>query len=106
MSDIRFVLVVALGVALAVVYPPLRGFILRQFPPQAGPFPSWLKSALKKYGGLFAFCVIAAIILVMVFRGNSNANPGFWAALAMGFGFEASIEKLAFPRTNTSFKKD
>lgn len=102
MSDINFILAVALGVAIAVVYPTLYRYIRKQFPPQAGIFPSWLKSALMKYGALFAFSVVTAVILVGTYRtANPDTTIAFWAAMALGFGFEASIEKLIFPKSET-----
>lgn len=100
MSEVMFVFYVALGVLGAVVYPTLYGAIRKQFPAEAAPgLPSWMRSALKKYGLLFLFCVVTAVIVVAVFRQTSQADVSVFKALLLGFGFEAIIEKLFFPHT-------
>lgn len=103
MSDVEVLLTVALGTAIAVVYPGLYRFIRSEFPPEAGvAVPSWLTKLLKKYGALFVFSLITALIVLTVYRAaNPHAKITFWAALAMGFGWEASVEKVIFPKTAT-----
>jgi len=102
MSDVTFVLEVALGVAIAVVYPTLYRRIRKQFPAEAGIVPSWAMKALKKYGALFGFSIVAAIIVVAIYRtSNPQVAIGFWPAVVLGFGFEASIEKVLFPKSDT-----
>jgi len=103
MSDIAVLLTIALGTAIAVVYPGLYRYIRKEFPPEAGPLvPSWLKKLLLKYGALFAFSLITALIALAFYR---NANPDakitFWGALVIGFGWEASVEKVLFPKTTS-----
>lgn len=100
MSDLRVILFVALGVLIAVIYPQFWRWIRKEFPAEAGVFPSWLKPLLLKYGGLLAFCVITAVVIVAIFRQGSTADIGsWWKAVALGFGYEASIEKVLFPKT-------
>jgi protein-S-isoprenylcysteine O-methyltransferase Ste14 len=83
---------VALGVALAVVYPVLKGYIKKQFPPVAAlSLPPWV----KKYTALLVFSLITALILLAVYRANNpDTDLGLWKALLLGFGWEASMEKL------------
>jgi predicted lysophospholipase L1 biosynthesis ABC-type transport system permease subunit len=92
MNDVVAFVGIALGVIIAVIYPVLRGYIKKEFPDTAAPgLPPWV----RKYAALFAFSLLTAFIILGVYR---NSNPDkeitFWAALAMGFGWEASIEKI------------
>ena len=87
-----------------MVYPTVYGLVRKHFPQEARAMPSWLKSALKKYGILFFFCIITAIVVVAVYRQSSEANLPFWKAILLGFGFEATVEKLFFPHTASKRK--
>ncbi|MFJ5993142.1 hypothetical protein [Lentzea sp. NPDC092896] len=104
MSNIELVAAVALGVAIAVVCPTLYRYVRKQFPPEADGalLPTWMTAALTKYGALFVFSLLTAVVLIGVYR---TANPdtvfGFGEAVALGFGFEASLEKFVFPKTDS-----
>ncbi|MCA0250481.1 MAG: hypothetical protein LCH93_28030 [Proteobacteria bacterium] len=79
------------GVLVGVLHPVLLGFIRKQFPPTAGSgFPPWA----KKYGGLFVFCLVTALIVLAVWK---NANPDarleWFTAFLLGYGWEAFVEK-------------
>lgn len=55
---------------------------------------------LKKYGALFAFSLLTTFLVLGFYRSNHReARLGFWTAVCMGFGFEASVEKILFPKT-------
>jgi hypothetical protein len=96
MSDGLVFFAIALGVFLAVLYPVLYGFIRQQFPSTAAPgLPPWM----KKYLALFAFSLVTALIVLAFFRSaNPDTHVSFWSALVMGFGWEASVEKLLTPK--------
>jgi hypothetical protein len=83
---------IALGVLIAVVYPVVWGYIKGQFGPVAAPgLPPWV----KKYGALLVFCLASALIVLAVFKAaKPDAQVSFWAALVMGFGYEAIVEKV------------
>ena len=91
MSETLTYLTVALGVFIAVIYPLIRGYITKEFPATAGALPPWV----KKYAMLFLFSLVTALIVLAVYR---SSNPStvltFWQALVLGFGWEASIEKI------------
>ncbi len=100
MSDTELWLSIALGVFAAVVYPVLYRYIRKEFPPTAGLLSPWMKEQFKKYGALFAFSLLTAFIVLSVYRsGHPDTKLGFWAAVGMGFGFEATVEKLVFPKS-------
>ena len=95
MSDLAVYLTVALGVSVAVVYPVVLGYIRQQFPPAtAGVLPPWV----KRYGALLVFSLLTSLIVLAVYKGaNPNTNITFWGALAIGFGWESSVEKVFTP---------
>jgi len=101
MSEIEVFSSIAIGVFIAVAYPPLFRYVRKEFPPTAGLLSPWVKEILKKYGALFVFSLLTALIVLALYR---NANPDakitFWAGLAMGFGWEASVEKILFPKSS------
>jgi len=92
MNDIQAYGGVSLGVLVAVIYPVLKGYVTKEFQPTLAPgLPPWL----KKYGALALFCFVTALIVLGVYRSTSpDSEITFWAALALGFGWEASVEKL------------
>lgn len=82
---------IALGVLLAVLYPVLKGYITDEFSTKARGLPAWV----PKYAALVAFCLITATIVLAGFRSvKPDLQISFWVAVLMGFGYEASIEKL------------
>jgi hypothetical protein len=91
-SDLKAYLGISAGVCIAVVYPVLKGYVLSQFPPTAAPgLPPWV----KKYGALFLFSLLTAAIIFAVYRNqNPDTKISFLGALALGFGWEATIEKV------------
>jgi hypothetical protein len=102
MSDLQVWLSIALGVLVAVLYPVLYRYIRKEFPATARLIPPWVKPLLMKYGALFAFSLITAFVVLGLYRTqHPDSKLGFWTAVTMGFGFEASIEKIAFPKTTT-----
>ena len=95
MSDLAVYLTVALGVFVAVVYPVVLGYIRQQFPPAtAGVLPPWT----KKYVALLVFSLLTSLIVLAVYKGANPATKiSFWGALAIGFGWESSVEKVFTP---------
>jgi predicted lysophospholipase L1 biosynthesis ABC-type transport system permease subunit len=91
MDDVGAFFGIALGVLIAVIFPVLKGYVLGQFGPTAAPgLPPWV----KKYGALFLFSLVTALIVLAVFRNvKPDTEISFWFALLLGFGYEASIEK-------------
>ncbi|MEV6236617.1 hypothetical protein [Lentzea sp. NPDC051838] len=104
MSTLELIAAVALGVAIAVVYPTLYRYVRKQFPAEADGalLPTWMTAALKKYGALFIFSLVTAVVLIGIYRtANPDTTIGFWEAVVLGFGFEASLEKFIFPKSGT-----
>jgi predicted Na+-dependent transporter len=83
---------IALGVLVAVIYPVLKGYIQKEFVTTGAPgVPPWI----RKYGALFLFCLVTALIVLAGFRAvKPDVQISFWVALLMGFGYEASVEKV------------
>ena len=103
MSDTQAWLAIALGVFVAVLYPILYRYIRKEFPVTAGLVPPWVNQVSKKYGGLFVFSLMTAFIVLGLYRSaHPDTHLGFWTAVAMGFGFEATVEKLFFPKSSTT----
>jgi hypothetical protein len=99
-SDVQTWLSIALGVFIAVIYPVLYRYIRKEFPPTAAIISPWVKEVTKKYGALFVFSLLSAFVVFGLYRSNHpDARLGFWTAVCMGFGFEASIEKVLFPKS-------
>jgi hypothetical protein len=99
-SDVQLWLSITVGVLIAVIYPVLYRYILREFPPTAAIVSPWVKQLFKKYGALFAFSLITAFVVLALYRStHPDTKLGFWTAVCMGFGFEASVEKILFPKS-------
>lgn len=84
---------ICLGVILAVVYPVLRGFVTKAFPPAtAAPgLPPWL----KKYLALGAFSLLVGLVVLAAWEQvNPGIVPSFLTAVLLGFAWESTIEKL------------
>jgi predicted Na+-dependent transporter len=94
MNDWAVYFGIALGVLVAVLYPVLKGYIQKDFGPTAAPgLPPWV----AKYARLFVFCLLSALIVLAVFRAaRPDVRITFWVAIVMGFGYEATVEKV-FP---------
>ena len=91
MSDMEAFLLVSVGVLVAVIFPVVRGFIKKEFPPTAGAMPPWV----RKYGGLFIFSLITALIVFAIFKSQTPEGELTWyAAFLLGFAWEATIEKF------------
>jgi hypothetical protein len=107
LSDIQLLFSIALGVFVAVVYPVLYRYIRGEFPQTAGVLSPWVKEQFKKYGALFAFSLLTALIVLGLYRlVHPDTNLGFWTAVGMGFGFEASVEKVVFPKSTNKGHAD
>jgi hypothetical protein len=92
MSDINAYLWIGLGVFVGVIYPVLLGFIKKEFPAgvAGGGMPPWL----KRYGGLFLFCLLTALIVLAVWKSNNpDAQLDWVKAFLLGFGWESIVEK-------------
>lgn len=91
MSDIWAYLAIAGGVLVGVLHPVLLGFVRNQFPPTAsGGLPPWV----KKYGGLFLFCLVTALIVLALWKNaNPEASLAWYAAFLLGYGWESFVEK-------------
>jgi hypothetical protein len=49
----------------------------------------------KKYGALLLFSMLTSLIVLAAYRSsNPHSEISLFGALAMGFGWEASVEKL------------
>lgn len=84
---------VSLGIVLSVVLPVLRGYIQKSFLPTAG-LPPWV----KKYTALAVFSLGTAIVVLAIYDStNPKSDLHFLAAVLLGFGWEASIEKFLRP---------
>lgn len=100
MSDIQLWLSIALGVLVAVLYPVLYRYIRKEFPATEGLVSPWVKEVFRKYGALFVFSLLTAFIVLGLYRSaHPDTKVGFWTAVCMGFGFEASVEKVVFPKS-------
>lgn len=43
---------------------------------------------------------LSAFVVLGLYRSNHpDVRLGFWTAVCMGFGFDASVEKLLFPKS-------
>jgi hypothetical protein len=97
---VQSVLGTALGVVISVVLPVLWAYIKRDFVATQG-VPPWL----PKYARLALFSFIVAIV---VLAGYDATHPetelSFLGAVLLGFGWEASVEKLARPALGVAEK--
>jgi hypothetical protein len=85
---------VALGVAISIVLPVLRGYIQRDFVTIKGTLPPWV----KKYGRLALFSVITALIILAIYESTDpKTKLTFLGAVLLGFGWEAAVEKFLRP---------
>lgn len=92
MNDLSAYAWISLGVLIAVVFPIISGFVHKQFPPDAAPgMPLWL----KRYGGLFLFCLVTALICLAGWKAtHHDAGLEWFTAFLLGFGWESTVEKL------------
>jgi hypothetical protein len=83
---------VSCGVAVAVIFPVLSGFVHGGFRPTAAiGLPPWV----KKYGALLLFSLITALICLAGWRStHPNDTLPWFTAFLLGFGWESAIEKL------------
>lgn len=90
-DDVVAYLEIALGVAIAIVLPPLRAFVVQKFKPDAAGGVD-----LSKYAALLAFSLVTGLVVYVVYRQAQPAGEiSFVAALAAGFTWEAFLEKVA-----------
>jgi len=92
-NDFITYLLIAAGVAIGVLYPVLVGHIRHLFPKVAAPH-WWRKPWVRKYSLLLAFSLITALIVLAFVRSAQPQTQFTWyAALLLGIGWEATIEK-------------
>jgi hypothetical protein len=85
---------ICLGVVIAVLYPILRGYITKKFPPTtAAP---GIPEPIKKYGALGLFSLIVGLIVLAVWRETNpdTPPPEFLTAVLLGFAWQSTVEKL------------
>lgn len=83
-----------MGVTLSVLLPVIRGYIKKEFVPLAGGVPPWA----KKYLLLAAFALGTAVIVLAIYDAtNPKSDLRFLAAVLLGLGWEASLEKFLRP---------
>ena len=95
MNDIATFFAIALGIVVAIAYTLLLGWYRKAFPQTAAPgLPGWV----KKYGLLLLLSLVAAFIILVGYRAaNPTVTISFYTAVLLGFGWEASVEKLLNP---------
>ena len=94
-ADVQSYFWIALGVLVAVVFPILRAYVTNEYGKIAGPgIPVWLKT----YLGLFAFCLVTALICLAGWKSqNPDASLAWFQAFLMGFAWESAVEKIGRP---------
>jgi hypothetical protein len=96
MSDVAGFLWVVLGVSVAVLFPVVRGFIKKEFPPTAGS--AGLPPGVRRYGGLLLFSVVTGLVVFAIYKSQVSDEELAWhSAFLLGFGWEALIEKFLKP---------
>lgn len=95
MDDLAAFFGIALGVAVSVVYPVVKGYVQQQYGPTAAKeLPPWV----KKYAALAAFSMLTAfIVLAVVKTATPEREIGFWVAALLGIGWESTVEKAIRP---------
>jgi hypothetical protein len=82
---------IALGVVLAILWPPLRRAIASAFGRQTAA----AGEDLRKAGLLLAFAAATAILVLAVYRAARPDEHILWyAGLLAGVGWEATLEKV------------
>jgi uncharacterized BrkB/YihY/UPF0761 family membrane protein len=102
MNDLITFLLIAAGVAISVVYPAIWGKVRKAFPEVAGA-SLWRRPWVQKYTLLLVFSLITAFIAFAIYRSaNPHAKITWYAAVILGIGWEAIIEKaVAVPKKLT-----
>lgn len=92
MNDTSAYVWISMGVLVSVIFPILSGFIHKVFRPEGAPgMPQWL----KKYGGLFVFCLVTSLICLAGWKAtHPNATFEWYTAFLLGFGWESAVEKM------------
>ena len=95
MTDLQAYGWVVIGVVLAVVFPVVRAYIIKEFPPVAGGLPPWL----KRYLALLFFGLIAGVITLAIWKSQNPSAPIAWyTAFLIGFGWQSAIDMFFRPR--------
>jgi uncharacterized BrkB/YihY/UPF0761 family membrane protein len=93
MNDVATFLLIAVGVALSVLYPVILGKLREAFPAVAGPF--WRTPWFRKYTLLFVFSLITALIVYAIYlNAHPDAKFTWYGAIVLGIGWQAICEKL------------
>jgi uncharacterized BrkB/YihY/UPF0761 family membrane protein len=100
MNDVETFLLIAVGVALSVLYPVLVAKLREAFPAVAGN--PWRTPWVRKYTLLFAFSLITALIVYAVYLNvHPNAKFTWYGAIILGIGWQAVCEKLVITPKKT-----
>jgi hypothetical protein len=95
LDDLPAILLIALGVVIALVWPVLYNAVRKVFPKTAaGGLSQPLKDALVKTGIVSAFALVTAIAIYAVAKSADDDLALQWfQALVAGFAWEATLEK-------------
>jgi hypothetical protein len=95
MNDITTFIWIAVGVFVAIVYPLLWGYFRKAWPQRAAPgLPEWV----TKYGVLLVLGLVGGfIIFISQKASHPNTSLEWYQGALLGFGGEASIEKILNP---------
>jgi len=80
------------GVFISVIFPILKAAVKPPAAKMAG-LPPWV----KKYGLIFLFSAVTAVILLAIYLAanpNALANLAWYTAFLFGFSWESAIEKI------------
>jgi hypothetical protein len=97
MQPFQAYLWVVVGVFVAVVFPILRAVITPKPPGvKVAGIPPWL----KKYGLIFIFSLVTAVIVFAIYLSTNKdalATAQWFTLFLVGFAWESTIEKFTRP---------
>ena len=102
--DIITFIWIAVGVAISVILPVVAAFVRNAFRQKAGaPYE------LKKYGALFLFSSLTAIIVLAIYRGSHPDPIPWYTALVLGYTWDSTVQKAigagSPPQLDTSARR-
>ena len=90
MNDLEAFGGIVLGVLISIVLPPLSHYVKSMFKPTAAGID------LKPYLALGFFSLATGLLVLVVYRlAHPDGKISFYLAVAAGYGWEATLEKLA-----------